>query len=159
MSGDSESGWQEYRAHLAYVESAPADTTSKLGINVIFTDKKGTRAALQEARYLAKDLRGTVNLLAFQFVPLAFPLSRPPVSIVFTQKRLIDFVNEGTQGDLETVVRLYLCRDKGQALAQALAPASLVVLGGKRHRWLSKERRLERQLKKLGHQVIFAELR
>jgi hypothetical protein len=158
MSGESSGTWVQFWDYTDRVaEAPPAEATSQLGVQVIFTSEQGTRAALRAAAALASDLRVLVNLLAFQHVPLSFPLSRPPVSIAFSQQRLVDLANQAPS--LSTVVRLYLCRNKRLALAQALPPGSLVVVGGKRRAWPTREERLEKQLARLGHQVIFAELK
>lgn len=139
--------------------AAEAGPSTDLEVNVIFTDDEGTLTALKTAGALAHDLRARINLLVFQVVPLAFPLTRPPVSIPLTEQRLLDLACQGAQGPLDTDVHLYLCRDKRQVLLQVLTPKSLVVIGGRRRSWPTRESRLARTLRSKGHQVIFAGLK
>ena len=136
--------------------AAEADPSTDLEVNVIFTDDEGTLTALKTAGALAHNLRARINLLVFQVVPLAFPLQRPPVSIPFTEQRLLDLASQGAQGPLDTTVHLYLCRDMRQVLLQVLRPKSLVVIGGRKSWWRTKESRLARRLRSEGHEVVFA---
>jgi hypothetical protein len=138
---------------------AEVDPSDRLEVNVIFTDKEGTLAALRTAGSLAHSLGAHINLVVSQVVPLAFPLVRPPVSVPFTERRLLNLASQGAQGSLETVIQLYLCRDKRQCLLKALKPHSLVVIGGRRRWWPNEESRLARLLRSKGHQVLLAPLR
>src|SRR6266498_3245122 len=99
-------------------EAVEADRKSELQINVVFTDTEGTLAALRLAGGLACNLGAQINLLALQLVPLSFPLTCPPVSIPFTERRLLELAYRGGQGRLETAIHLYLCRDKQQVLSR-----------------------------------------
>lgn len=138
--------------------AAEVDPSTDLEVNVIFTDDEGTLAALKAAGVLAHNLRPRINLLVFQTVPLAFPLTRPPVSIPFTEQRLLHLVSQNAQGSLHTAVYLYLCRDEKPALRQMLRPQSLVVIGSRRRWWRTKEQRLAERLRHDGHQVFLAYL-
>jgi hypothetical protein len=133
-----------------------AEATADLEVNVIFTDDDGILEALKTAGILAHNLRARVNVLAFQVVPLAFPLTRPPVSIPFTERRLLELASRGVQGPLNTTVQIYLCRDMRQGLLQALRPNSLVVIRQKKRWWRTRDQRLSKQLRQDGHQVISA---
>jgi hypothetical protein len=61
------------------------------------------------------------------------------------------------QSPVDTVVRIYLCRDRMDALVQMLKPRSLVVVGGRRRWWPTEETRIARRLRRAGHEVIFTE--
>jgi hypothetical protein len=50
-----------------------------------------------------------------------------------------------------------LCRDRVETLRKVLKPHSLVVIGGRRSWWPTPENRLARQLRRSGHEVVFAE--
>jgi hypothetical protein len=121
---------------------------------VVFTQPKATLAALKVAGVLAKDLRANIRLLAPQAVPFAFSLERPPVSIGFTEKLLLDLASQGVQGPIEMTVHLYLCRNRLDTLGQVLKPNSLVIIGGKRW-WPNDASYLARMLRSIGHHVIF----
>jgi hypothetical protein len=136
--------------------TAEAEPTGDLEVDVIFTDGDGTLTALKTAGVLAHNLRARINLLAFQVVPFAFPLERPHVSIPLIEQHLLDLASQGVQGPLDTTAQLYLCRDKRQALGQVLRPKSVVVIGGRKRWWPTKEQRLAEQLRQEGHQVILA---
>jgi len=137
-------------------EEAPRRKDRKLEVNVIFTTEVATLAALKTAGDLGADLDARINLIAAHAVPLAFPVNRPPVSVDFTLRRLKDLACRGAQGDLETSINLYLCRDRRQALLHALAPGALVVIGEKRPWWCSESTRIAKILARHGHRVIFA---
>jgi len=148
------------REWSAIQEAAPeAEPRAKLEVNVVFTNRQGTLAALEAAGNLARSLGARINLLAPQIVPYAFPLTRPPVSIQFTEQRLLDLAYQGAQGPLETNVQVYLCRDTRQALLQVLKPKSLVIIGGRARWWAAKEGRLARILSSEGHQVVLAHVK
>src|SRR5216683_192156 len=83
-------------------EARQADRGSELEINVIFTDSDGALAALKLAGNLAYNLGARIHLQVPQVVPLHFPLTRPPISIAFTQQRLLELAYQGAQGPLET---------------------------------------------------------
>ena len=139
--------------------AATCQRERKLEVNVIYTTEAATLAALKTAGDLGADLDARIKLIAAHPVPLAFPVSRPPVSVDFTLRRLKDLACRGAQGDLETSVKLYLCRDRRQALLQALAAGSLVVIGEKRSRWGSEITRIAKSLERIGHRVLFVPYR
>jgi hypothetical protein len=138
--------------------AAENNPTNELEINVIFTDHQGTLGALKTAGALAHQLRAHINLLVPRVVPYAFPLASPPVSIQFTERRLLDLAHRGAQGPIVISVQLYLCRDPRLCLLEALKPRSLVVVGGRARWWPTKETKLARMLQFAGHRVIFAGL-
>jgi hypothetical protein len=128
---------------------------NELEINVIFTDHRSTLGALKTAGALAHQLRAHINLLVPRVVPYAFPLASPPVSIQFTERRLLDFARQVAQDPMVISVQLYLCRDRRLCLLEALKPQSLVVVGGRARWWPTKETKLTKMLRFAGHRVIF----
>jgi hypothetical protein len=138
--------------------AAENNPSNELEINVIFTDHQGTLSALRTAGALAYQLQGHINLLVPRVVPYAFPLASPPVSIPFTERRLLDLAYRGAQGPMVISVQVYLCRDRRLCLLEALKPQSLVVVGGKARWWPTRETKLAKMLRVAGHQVIFAGL-
>ena len=131
----------------------PAETTSKLNVIVIFTSVDATLQALKQAGKLAHQLNGRIMLVAPQVVPYPLPLTSPPVLLDWNERRLRVIAD---QSEVETIVRIYLCRDRWQALEQALRPHSVVVVGGRKRWWPTRESRLARRLRHAGHEVIFA---
>jgi len=127
----------------------------RLNICVLFTSPAPTLAALKKAGGLAENLGARITLLVLHVVPFPLPLEDPPVSLGWSRER---FRALAAQSPVDTVVRLYLCRDRGETLEQALSPKSVVVIGARNARWpFTAAARLRRQLVRAGHEVIFAE--
>jgi hypothetical protein len=127
----------------------------KLNIAVVYTSPAATLAAIQEAGKLADNLGGHLELVVPQVVPYPLPLESPPVLIEFSERR---FREIASHSPVETTVRIYLCRDSGETLAKVLKPGSLVVIGGRRRWWPTRESALARKLQKAGHEVVFKEM-
>ena len=136
-------------------QPSATEADPKLDIAVIFTSVEATLAALKEAGALARSLGARITLLVAQVVPYPLALETPPVSIEFNERhfRLI-----AGQSRVETTVRIYLCRDGFEALANVLNPRSIVVIGGRRRWWPTRERKLARQLRRAGHEAVFKEM-
>ena len=135
------------------IESIPSWREPRLNVNVIFTSLKGTRAALQAAGKLARDLGARVTVLAAQVVPYPLPLEKPPVPVEFTEQALLQVVSEE---DVETAIDLRLCRDSEETIREALPPGSVVVIGDRRRWWRVREWMLAWKLRRDGHRVIYA---
>ena len=52
-------------------------------------------------------------------------------------------------------MQIYLCRDRLEALTSVLKPGSIVVLGGQKRWWPTKDELLARQLRRAGYEVLF----
>jgi len=125
---------------------------SRIEICVIFTDSTGTLAALHKADRLARNLGARLRLLWPYEVPYMVSLTNPPVAVEFLEGQLRALASSVP---MDTAGHIILCRDKRRTLHLILKPGSIVVLGGGKL-WWSKEQKLARDLKKSGHQVIFA---
>ncbi len=130
------------------------DACQGLNIAVVFTSVESTLAALKEAGNLANRLGARIMLVVPQVVPYPLPLDRPPVQVEFSERRFRVMAREGP---VNTRVQIYLCRDRLAALKSALKPGSIVVLGGAKKLWPTKNEILARQLRRAGHEVIFKE--
>ncbi len=130
------------------------ETDARLHVAVVFTSGEATVAALRKAGALASRLNARVTLVVPQIVPWPLPLDSPPVLLSFNEAR---FRAIAAESPVETTVRLYLCRDRVETLRAVLGPHSLVVVGGRRSWWPTPEKRLARNLRRAGHEVIFAE--
>jgi hypothetical protein len=135
-------------------EPVSSDGGSQLDVYVIFTNMPGTRATLEAASGLARDLGARVTILAAQVVPYPLPLGSPPVPIEFTERTLSKLA---CQQEVETTVKVYLCRDQRQTIREALKPDSVVVIGGRKRWWPTAERSLAGALKRDGHHVILVD--
>jgi len=130
------------------------DAGQRLNISVVFTSVESTLAALREAGNLANSLDARIMLIAPQVVPYPLPLETPPVLIEFNENRFRVMAKESP---VETSVQIYLCRDRFETLSSVLKRGSVVVLGGKRKWWPTKDQRLARRLRRAGYEVIFKE--
>ena len=126
----------------------------RLNIAVVFTSVESTLAALEEAGTLAQSLGAQITLLVPQVVPYPLPLESPPVLVDFSEKR---FHVIARQSRVETKVCIYLCRDQLETLMSALRPGSIVVIGGRKRWWPTREAGLAHKLRKAGHEVFFKE--
>jgi hypothetical protein len=130
------------------------EKVQKLNIAVIFTSREATLAALKEAGTLASSLGARITLLVPQVVPYPLPLESSPILIDFNEKR---FRLMASESPVETSVQIYLCRDRFETLAGVLSPGSLVVLGGRKRWWPTREKSLAKKLREVGHEVVFKE--
>jgi hypothetical protein len=130
--------------------AGPAD--SALNVTVIFTSIDATLSALRRAGALASRLHSRITLIVPQVVADPLPLTKPPVPTDFTERY---FRVLADRDRVETVVRIYLCRDRIEALRDVLKPHSLVVIGNCRRWWPTAEKLLARQLQRAGHEVVF----
>ena len=138
------------------IESSPAwmaAVQEDFTVAVIYTAVDATVTALQTAASLASRLKARIVLVGFQIVPYPCALNNPPVRTDFQERRLCAIA---MQADVQTEVRIYLCRDRLQALELVLDPHSPIVIGGRKRPWPTAETRLARGLRRAGHEVIFA---
>jgi len=123
-------------------------------VTVVFTSPAATLAALRRAAALASQLAAEINLVAPHVVPYPLPLENPPVRLALTESRFADFAKESP---IEIKVRVYLCRDRWEALKVVLHPCSLVVVGAQKRPWPTEEKALARMLRREGHKVVLIE--
>ena len=138
------------------IDPAPPAAESEHGLEVavVFTSAPATIAALRKASALADRLSARIKLLVPQVVPFPLPLESPPVLLDFSERRFREIAAESP---VETTVEIYLCRDRWETLKSVLARRSLVVIGGPKRWWPTKEKSMARKLGRAGHEVIFAE--
>ena len=130
------------------------DSDQQLNIAVVFTSVESTLAALKEAGDLASSLGARIKLVVPQVVPQPLPLDTPPVLVEFNENR---FRVMASESPVETSVQIYLCRDRFETLTGALKPGSIVVVGGRKRWWPTKDETLARQLRRAGYEVLFKE--
>jgi hypothetical protein len=136
------------------VQPGTEETERGLNISVVFTTVESTLAALKEAGALASSLGARITLLVPQVVPYPLPLETPPVLVEFDERR---FRVIASQSPVETRVHIYLCRDKIETLTSVLNPGSIVVLGGRKRWWPTRDEVLAKALRRAGHEVFFKE--
>ena len=131
--------------------------SGQLAVNVIFTDREETIAALKTAKSLARDLGARIRLLAAIVVPLRLPLDQPQVSVQFMEQLLRDLMIQTEQDESEITVELYVCRDWFDALSRILHPDSLIVLAARKRWWTTPTSRLAQALRAQGHRVALVD--
>jgi hypothetical protein len=144
----------EITARGQLIRWQPTTEAQPLNVTVLFTTVEGTMAALRTAGSLASKLGGRITIVVPEVVPYHLPLNKPPVLHEWNERR---FRVLAAKSSVETSVRFYLCRDEDEMLAKKLKPHSLVILGGKKYWWPTRESRLAKRLRSLGHEVILAE--
>lgn len=130
------------------------ESEDKLDVAVVFTSAAATVPALRRAGALAKSLSVRITLLVPQVVPYPLPLESPPVLLDFSEQRFREIAAESP---VETTFHIYLCRDPLETMQNVLAPRSLVVIGGVKRWWPTREKSLARKLRRAGHEVVFTE--
>jgi hypothetical protein len=130
------------------------ETDRKLSIAVVFTSVRSTLEALKHAGNLANSLRARITLLVPQLAPYPLPLETPPVLVKFSENR---FRVMASQSPVETSVQIFLCRDRFETLVSVLKPGSIVVIGGPKRWWPTKDEILARRLRRAGYEVLFTE--
>jgi hypothetical protein len=133
---------------------AAVDANAALNITVVFTSVASTLSALRRAGTLANRLHAHITVIVPQVVPYPLSLTSPPVSVDFTQRRFHVLASESP---IETTVRVCPCRNRVETLLDVLKPHSLVVIGGAKRWWPTQEKRLSRELRRSGHEVLFVE--
>jgi hypothetical protein len=129
---------------------------ARLKVTVIYTTPEGTLSSLKTAVNLARELKVTIGLVATQIVPYCLPLEAN-IATYFLRQRQSALVGESGIDPDEVAIQICACRDEKRGLAEFLPAHSLVIIGGIR-RWWRAERRFEKWLTRMGHQVIFAEI-
>jgi hypothetical protein len=130
------------------------ETNPRLEIFVVYTSVQATVIALTRAAALAKGLNARLRFVMLNIIPYPLPLETPPVRCDFSERRLLDIVSASP---VETTVQLCMCRQRFEALVALLRPRSLLVIGGHKTWWPTKEEKLARELRRAGHEVILAE--
>jgi hypothetical protein len=136
---------------------APAirvEEVQTLKIAVVFTSVQATLGALREAGALAVKLGARITLFVPKVVPYPLELESSRALDDFHAKR---FRVVARESPVETSVQICLCRDPFEALEAVLSPASLVVLGGRKRWWPTREKALAGRLRRAGHEVVFKE--
>jgi hypothetical protein len=125
-----------------------------LCITVVFTSVAGTLAALKQAGALANSLGARMTLLVAQTVPYPLPLESPPVLLEFSEKR---FRVIAAESPVETTLKIYLCRDRLDTILSVLKPGSIIVVGGRKRWWPTRDELLARSLRRAGYEAVFTE--
>jgi hypothetical protein len=128
------------------------EEANALSVTVVFTTVPATLIALQRGGELARQLGARIRILVPQVVPYPLPLDRPQVDPKFKVRH---FRTLSVDGAIETRIDVWLCRDPYDAFMQGLSPRSVVLIGGRKRWWPTREKGLAKTLSLAGHHVIF----
>jgi hypothetical protein len=142
----------------AGTEGPPLETYDKSQpeVFVLFTTRPGTIAALKRASQLSAKLGVHLEALMLYDVPHTLPLDERALPEGFLEDQMRAFESNSPAG---MSLRVILCRHSRRTLRQILPARALIVLGGKKCWWPTRESRLARMLRGNGHEVVFAESR
>jgi hypothetical protein len=138
-----------HRLALKSRERVPG-TWPQLEITVVATTVDEAAATLTTVARLWRGLNAKVTVLLPVVVQFPAPLSQPPVSPDFLERQLRLALAGHIVGRIE--IEVLFCRDRIEAVRDALKPHSVVVLGGRKWGLLI----LARALRKAGYSVVFA---
>ena|SRR5579871_1416082 len=136
---------------LVKAEGTYPQAAADVRITVLFTDMKRTRRALQSAVKLAQDLNASFEIVVMRVVPYPLPLDRPPVDPAFTERQVLELVEDLP---IRAAVHIYECREPQEALLRVLPAGSIVIAGFGNRWWQRAERRLAKTLRDAGHNVV-----
>ncbi len=139
-----------------WADEGPAGNAGggKLDVVVLFTTVAATLGALRSAARLAHGLNTRIRLLVPHVVAYPLSIDAPAVPQAWLARR---FRTLAEQASVETAVEICLCRDRRDAVRSTLRPGSLVVIGGRRRWWPTREQRMATQLQNEGFSVVLTE--
>jgi hypothetical protein len=144
---------EDYLPRRGTVQHPETLRDTGLELQVVFTDPRASKAALNAACRYARDLGARFNIIATHVIPYPLPLDRAPDQSRLLEQSLIDLTAEQ---ELQASVQIYLCRDPWQTIRHVLQQESTIIIGGsKRWWWPTREQRLASKLRRDGHRVIF----
>ncbi len=139
--------------HVSAPVSAPEVQNPELEVNLVYTRLPGAAKSLDVACGLARGLGARVTVHVAQVIPYPLELKSPQVPVQFAEQQLLDIAGEQP---VETSIRIYLCRDLTETIRQVLKPDSVVIVGGRKRWWPTRERKLAVALRRDGHRVILS---
>jgi hypothetical protein len=127
---------------------------SPVQLQIIATTEEGARAALTEARQLARRLNVVRTVLLVPRIGARTSAEDPSEDIEAVE----DYRQMAGQTGLDVSVRLCLCGRYSEVSRWMLPHGSIVVVGGSRRWWWpTPAQRIADHLKRAGHAIVFAE--
>jgi len=139
--------------HVSAPLSAPEILNPELEVNVVYTRLPGAAKSLDIASGLARGLGARVTVHVAQVIPYPLELKSPQVPVQFAEQQLLAMAGEQV---VETSIRIYLCRDLTETIRQVLKRDSVVIVGGQKRWWPTRENKLAAALRRDGHRVILS---
>lgn len=141
------------RVRGAWPEAGTPPASRALEVIALHTAERETQRALRAAAAFATGLTARIRLLAPVVVPFPLSLGAPAVRPEVLAGQLQGLAEET---GVECEIDIRLCRERAEALRQALPAGSIVVIGEAPRWWRVGGRRLGRELTRAGHSVVFA---
>jgi hypothetical protein len=133
----------------------PSSSAAPAHVQVIATTDAGTRAALLEARRLARRLDVAKVVLLVPRVASSITSVEASTDDIATVER---YRRIASLCGVDVIVRLCVCGSLRQAFQWMLLRGGVVVVGGRRRWWWpTREQQIADVLKKTGHVIVFAE--
>jgi len=133
--------------------STPEVQTPELEVNLVYTRLPGAATSLNVASGLARGLGARVTVHVALVIPYPLELKSPQVPVQFTEQQLLAMAGEQP---VDTVILKYLCRDLTETIRRVLKPDCVVIVGGRKRWWTTREYRLAAALRRDGHHVILS---
>jgi hypothetical protein len=144
---------REKPCDLEPVAPSSSGSPGRFRINVLFTNVAQTLDALNAACSITADLDAEIVLLVPLTVPYPRPIDEPDIPLTFLCKQITE-MTKALNEHAEVSAYIYIGRDPLEMLLAVLPPSSVICLGTGR-RWLfNRNRRMARQLRRSGHEVI-----
>lgn len=121
---------------------------------VVFTNTAEAVAALRTAAHLSANSGIRPQVLMLYDVPYTLPLEGRALPEGFYEEQLRAVKWDFPEG---VSLRICLCRSPRQMLRHIHPSDALIVIGGKRHWWPTRESRLARRLRKDGYKVVLVD--
>ena len=120
-------------------------------IAIIFTSLAATVSAIEHTAALIEGLGLRLSVIWPQAVSFVLPLEEAAISADFSTRMLRELARMCPS---ISQVHLCVCRQMVEALVSLIRPESPIVAGTYRHLWPAWERRLARNLRRAGHNVL-----
>ena len=135
--------------------SAASLSAASRQLQVIATTDAGTRAALLEARHLARRLRfADIVLIVPRIASSIASLDAPETEAATIEK----YRGLASVSGVDATVRLCVCETVRDVVQWMVPRGCTVVLGGQRRWWWpTPEQRIADLVKRSGHRTVFAE--
>ena len=139
--------------HVSAPLSTPEVRNPDLEVNLVYTRLPDATKSLDVASGLARGLGARVTVHVAQVIPYPLALRSPQVPVQFAEQQLLAMAGEQP---VETSIRMYLCRDLTETIRRVLKLDSVVIVGGRKRWWPTREYRLAAALRRDGHHVILS---
>jgi hypothetical protein len=137
--------------------AGPSGDFPRVVLHVIFTTWPGTIAALRVADRQSQSLGARIVIWFFQTVPRQFPASSPPISTSFIRRRLRAMARKCCR-NAEVEIRICLCTNQLRSMEQAFASDAVVLAGGRKRWWRSREQKMTAFLRSCGYRALFVRI-